>query len=123
MDAPVPRKRRSHRCRRASGKGVQITENDVRDVFEPLARHAQLTTRQLVAFGGRNPIITKARLGELWHVTEGERSHWLHRLNEDLLFANHVCVEDMHRIGQEGEALLLTRSIIPTDDWVANSRI
>lgn len=104
-------------------KGVQITDNDIRDIFEPLARHAQLTTRQLVAFGTRNPIITKARLGELWHGTEGQRSHWLHRLNEDVLFANHLYVEDMHRIGDEGEALLVARDIIPSEDWVANSRI
>lgn len=104
-------------------KGVQITENDLRDIFEPLARHAQLTTRQLVAFGARNPIITKARLGELWHGTEGQASHWLHRLNEDVLFANHLYVEDMHRIGREAEAMLIAKDIIPSDDWVANSRI
>jgi hypothetical protein len=104
-------------------KSVQITDNDIRDIFEPLSRHAQLTTRQLVAFGARNPIITKARLGELWHGTEGQRSHWLHRLNEDVLFANHLYVEDMHRLGSEGEALLRTKGIIPPEDWVAGSRI
>ena len=71
MEIALDQKRRSHLNRRAMPKSVQITDNDIRDIFEPLARHAQLTTRQLVAFGARNPIITKARLGELWHGTEG----------------------------------------------------
>ena len=102
---------------------MQITDNDIRDIFEPLARHAQLTTRQLVAFGRRNPIITKARLGELWHGTEGQHSHWLHRLNEEILFANHLYVEDMHRLGVDGEALLRAKGIVPAENWVTNSRI
>lgn len=123
MEIALAQKRRSHLNRRAMPKGVQITGNDIRDIFEPLTRHAQLTTRQLVAFGARHPIITKARLGELWHGTEGQRSHWLHRLNEDVLFANHLYVEDMHRIGDEGEALLRAKGVIPSEDWVANSRI
>lgn len=104
-------------------KGIQITDNDIRDIFEPLSRHAQLTTRQLVAFGLRHPVITKARLGELWHATEGQRSHWLHRLNEDVLFANHLYVEDMHRLGSEAEALLFSKGVIPSAEWVANCRI
>jgi hypothetical protein len=97
---------------------VQITEADVRDIFEPLARHAQLTTRQLVAFGTRHPITTKARLGELWHMTELQSSHWLHRLNEELPLANHLFAEDMHRLGDQGLALLQSSSIIPAEDWV-----
>jgi len=123
MEAATDHKRRSHLTRRAMRKGVQITDNDIRDIFEPLSRHAQLTTRQLVAYGARNPIITKARLGELWHGTEGQRSHWLHRLNEEIVFANHLYVEDMHRLGAEGEALLHARGLIPAEQWVANSRI
>jgi hypothetical protein len=67
MEAVAEKKRRSHLNRRAMPKGVQITDNDIRDIFEPLSRHAQLTTRQLVAFGARHPIITKTRLGELWY--------------------------------------------------------
>src|SRR6516165_2777386 len=39
-------KRRSHLVRRTIERCVQITEADVRDIFEPLARHAALTTRQ-----------------------------------------------------------------------------
>lgn len=123
MDIVTNTKRRSHLNRRAMTKRVQIPDNDIRDIFEPLARHSQLTTRRLVAFGRRNPIITKARLGEVWHVTERQRSHWLHRLNEDVLFANHLSVEDMHRIGVEAEALLIAKGLIPAGDWVANSRI
>jgi len=123
MEISLDTKRRSHLTRRAMQKGVQITENDIRDIFEPLSRHAQLTTRQLVAFGSRNPIITKARLGELWHATEGQRSHWLHRLNEDIRFANHLYVEDMHRLGREGEALLRAHGVIPPEEWVETSRI
>ncbi|WP_227967427.1 replication-relaxation family protein [Methylocystis sp. WRRC1] len=102
---------------------MRITDNDIRDIFEPLSRHAQLTTRQLVAFGARHPILTKARLGALWHGTAGQRSHWLHRLSEDILLANHLSVDDMHRLGADAEALLRAKGIIPSEDWVANSRI
>lgn len=123
MEAARDDKRRSHLNRRAMRKGVEITDNDVRDIFEPLSRYAQLTTRQLVAYGARNPIISKARMGELWHSTEGQRSHWLHRLNEDVLFANHLFVEDMHRLGREGEALLIAKGIIKPEPWVATCRI
>jgi hypothetical protein len=116
-------KRRSHLVRRAVARRVEITGADVRDIFEPLARHAQLTTRQLIAFGMRHPITTKARLGELWHMTERQPSHWLHRLNEELPLANHLFVEDMHRLGDQGLALLQSSSIISAEDWVLNSRI
>ena len=123
MEISTPLKRRSHLNRKAAGKGIQITDRDVLDIFEPLSRHAQLTTRQLVAFGSRYPTITKARLGELWHATGDERSHWLHRLNEDVLFAKHLFVEDLHRLGLEAEKLLCAKGIIPDEDWVASSRI
>jgi hypothetical protein len=123
MQTAPQTKRRSHLSRKIPAKGIRITDADVRDIFEPLARHRRLTTRQLVAFGLRNPIITKARLGELWHVTEGERSHWLHRANEDMVFANHLTVEDLHQLGAEAEALLIQRGVIPPEEWVASSRI
>ena len=100
-----------------------ITERDILDIFEPLSRHAQLTTSQLVAYGRRYPTITKARLGELWHVTSGERTHWLHRLNEDIVFANHLVTEDFHRIGIEAELLIQVQGIVPNEDWVAATRI
>lgn len=123
MHKPATLKRRSHVNRTAAKKNVQITDRDILDIFEPLSRHAQLTTRQLVAFGSRYPTITKGRLGELWHATGGERSHWLHRVNEDLLFAKHMFVEDFHRLGLEAETLLCAKHIIPNEDWVATSRI
>ena len=123
MEPATDHKRRSHLSRQIMAKRMRITDNDIRDIFEPLARHRRLTTRQLVAFGARHPIITKARLGALWHGTEGERSHWLHRVNEDILFANHLIVEDMHRLGEEAEALLVEKQIFPPDEWVANTRI
>ena len=116
-------KRRSHLNRRVMEKGVVITERDIRDIFEPLSRHAQLTTSQLVAYGSRYPTITKARLGELWHATSGERTHWLHRLNEDVVFANHLVTEDFHRLGIEAEQLLHGQGIIPNEDWIVASKI
>ena len=122
--APLPEsKRRSHLTRRVKPKRIEITDNDIRDIFEPLARHSQLTTRQLISFGTRHPVITKARLSELWHATELDDVHWLHRRNEDMPFANHLFVEDMHRLGDQAETLLQARHRIPSEDWVSNSRI
>jgi hypothetical protein len=123
MQPAIQRKRRSHLSRREPGKHIQITDADVRDIFEPLARHRRLSTRQLVAFGARHPILTKARLGYLWHGTENEQSHWLHRANEETVFANHLTVEDLHGLGKEAEAMLIAKGLIPPEDWVANSRI
>jgi len=116
-------KRRSHLNRRQGEAGVQVTELDIRDIFEPLSRHARLSTRQLVAFGSRYPTITKGRLGKLWHATARESSHWLHRANEELVFANHLYIEDLHRLGDEAEGLLVERGLIPDEPWVAASRI
>jgi hypothetical protein len=116
-------RRRSHLVRQARGTRIEITDKDIRDIFEPLSRHKQLTTRQLVGFGSRHPLVTKQRLGELWHATEGQASHWLHRVNEDMLFANHLTSQDMHRLGCDGEALLQTRGLVTCEPWVAASRI
>jgi hypothetical protein len=69
MNTEAPTLRRSHLKRSARDRGFRVTDADAADIFEPLSRHAQLTTRQLVAFGQRRPIMTKARLGELWHGT------------------------------------------------------
>ena len=99
---------------------MRITDNDINDIFEPLARHAQLTTRQLVALGTRHPIMTKSRLGEIWHSTQGERTHWLHRVNEEVRFADHLFLDDMHCLGREGEALLLLLSHEFPDSRCAN---
>lgn len=123
MRSLTPTRRRSRLIRSAPRKQVQITDGDLFDIFEPLARHAQLTTRQLVAYGSRYPTITKARLSELWHVTENESHHYLHRLSEDLRFADHLFIDDLHRLGFEAEKLLCTAGIIPDEPWVAASRI
>ncbi len=123
MQPAIQHKRRSHLSRRITAKRIRITDADIRDIFEPLARHRRLTTRQLVAFGARHPILTKARLGHLWHGTEGEPTHWLHRANEEMVFANHLTVEDLHALGEEAEAMLIEKRIIPAEEWVANSRI
>jgi len=123
MIETTSRKHRSHLHRNALDKQVRITDGDVRDIFEPLARYSQLTTRQLVAFGERHPVITKARLGELWHTTAGDKSHWLRRLNEEIVFANHLIVEDMHALGDEAAALLQARGIIPAEPWVEATRV
>lgn len=102
---------------------MRITDADIHDIFEPLARHRRLSTRQLVAYGSRNPIVTKARLGELWHATQSERTHWLHRANEQIVFANHLIVEDLHQLGDEAHTLLVARGLIAPEEWVFNSRI
>lgn len=123
MKPETTRKRRSHLKREALDRGIRVTDADIRDIFEPLARYAQLTTRQLIAFGARHPVITRARLGELWHMTAGRSSHWLRRLNEDVVFADHLVVEDMHALGLEAECLLQIRGVIPPKPWVAACRV
>jgi hypothetical protein len=37
------------------GRQTLITDNDIFGIFEPLGRHAQLTTKQIVAFDTRHP--------------------------------------------------------------------
>ena len=123
MEPLATRKRRSHLKREALDRGIRVTDADIRDIFEPLARYSQLTTRQLIAFGSRHPIITRARLGELWHATAGQPSHWLRRLSEDVVFADHLVVEDMHALGVEAEMLLQIRGAIPSEPWVAACRV
>lgn len=123
METLATRQRRSHLKREALDRGIRVTEGDIRDIFEPLVRYSQLTTRQLVAFGLRHPIITRARLGELWHATAGRSSHWLRRLSEDVVFADHLVVEDMHALGLEAESLLQIRGVIPPEPWVAACRV
>lgn len=123
MKPETTRQRRSHLERQALDRGIRVTDADIRDIFEPLARYAQLTTRQLIAFGSRHPVITRARLGELWHSTAGQPSHWLRRLSEDVVFADHLVVEDMHALGVEAQALLQLRGVIPPEPWVAACRV
>jgi hypothetical protein len=44
-------------------------------------------------------------------------------LNETIPLANHLFVEDLHRLGEEGENLLMAKGIIPNERWVAASRV
>src|ERR1700722_20381264 len=59
MQPEIQLERRSHLSRREPGKHIRITDADVRDIFEPLSRHRRLSTRQLVAFGARHPILPR----------------------------------------------------------------
>ena len=47
----------------------------------------------------------------------------MHRLSEDVRFANHLFIEDLHRLGVEGNKLLCAKGIIPNEPWVTASRI
>ena len=40
-----------------------------------------------------------------------------------MVFANHLTVEDLHQLGEEAQALLIEKHIIPADDWVVSTRI
>ena len=102
-----------------SGKRTAITDNDIFGIFEPLSRHAQLTTKQIVAFDRRYESKTRNRLTHLYH----EPGEWLERLSEKLKFANSLFVDEMYRLGKDADELLRSRGIIPAEDWVAATRI
>jgi len=101
------------------GKRTTITEHDIFGIFEPLSRHAQLTTKQLVAFDRRCASKTRNRLTDLYH----EQGAWLERLSEDIAFANSLFVDEMYRLGDDAHALLKARGVIPSQPWVLASRI
>ncbi len=96
-----------------------ITDNDIFGIFEPLSRHAQLTTKQLVAFDSRHASNTRNRLTDLYH----EEGEWLIRLSETLKLANSLFIDEMYRLGEDAEDLLRARGIIPSEDWVRTARI
>lgn len=117
-----PNTQRKHRSRSQPtprGKRTTITEHDIFGIFEPLSRHAQLTTKQLVAFDRRYASKTRNRLTDLYH----EQGAWLERLSEDTTFANSLFVDEMYRLGDDARALLEAREIIPSQPWVLASRI
>ena len=101
------------------GKRTAITDNDIFGIFEPLSRHAQLTTKQIVAFDRRYESKTRNRLTDLYH----EGGEWLERLSESIKFANSLFVDEMYRLGKHAEDLLQWRGIIPVEDWVQAARI
>src|SRR5271154_2943913 len=114
METPAPRKHRPRSQPTPIGRQTLITENDIFGIFEPLSRHAQLTTKQLVAFDRRHASTVRNRLTDLYHA-EGE---WLVRLSESLKLANSLTTDEMHRLGKDAEDLLKVRGIIPSESWV-----
>jgi hypothetical protein len=119
METPTPRKRRPRSQPTPSGKRNTITDHDIFGIFEPLSRHAYLTTKQLVAFDRRYASKTRNRLTDLYH----ERGEWLVRLSERLKFANALFVDEMYQLGKDAEGALRSRGIIPSEDWVRVVRI
>ena len=102
-----------------NGRQTLITDNDLVGIFEPLSRHAQLTTKQIVAFDRRHASTVRNRLTDLYHA-EGE---WLVRLSESLKLANSLTTDEMHCLGRDAEELLAARGIIPSESWVRTSRV
>ena len=119
METSTLRRNRPRSQPTPSGKRTAITDNDIFGIFEPLSRHAQLTTKQIVAFDRRYESKTRNRLTDLYH----EEGHWLERLSESIKFANSLFVDEMYRLGKDAEDLLASRGIIPAEDWARARRI
>ncbi len=119
METQSTRRNRPRSQPTPSGRRTLITDNDIFGIFEPLSRHAQLTTKQLVAFDSRHASNTRSRLTDLYH----ERGAWLVRLSESLKLANSLFIDEMYRLGGDAEDLLAARGIIPAEKWVRTSRI
>ena len=112
-------KNRSRTRPTPSGKRTTITDADLFGVFEPLSRHAQLTTKQIVAFDRRYASKTRNRLTNLFHEGKG----WLKRFSETARFANYLSVDELYSLGEEAEALLTARGLAPDEPWVRATRI
>ncbi len=119
METSTLRKNRPRSKPTPRGKRTAITDNDIFGIFEPLSRHAQLTTKQIVAFDRRYESKTRNRLTDLYH----EEGEWLERLSESIKFANSLFVDEMYRLGRDAEDLLAWRGIIPAEEWVRATRI
>jgi len=119
METSTLRKHRPRSRPTPSGRHTIITDNDIFGIFEPLSRHAHLTTTQLVAFDRRYASNTRNRLTDLYH----EEGEWLERLSETLKLANALCIDEMYRLGDDPEALLQARGIIPSGNWVRTARV
>ena len=119
MQTTQPKK---HRLRTKPTPGdhhARITLNDINGIFEPLSRHAQLTTKQLVAFDSRCESKTRNRLTQLFH----SRGDWLVRLSETMTFANHLFMDEIYSLGVDAEALCMMRGFIPPEPWARIARI
>jgi hypothetical protein len=119
MEISTLKKKRSRSRSTPSGKRAAITDNDIFRIFEPLSRHAQLTTKQIVAFDRRYESKTRNRLANLYR----EEGKWLERLSEKRGFANSLFIDEMYRVGKDAEELLASRGIIPSEEWVGATRI
>ncbi len=119
METSTARKRRPRSQPIPNGRRTLITDNDIFGIFEPLSRHAQLTTKQLIAFDSRHASTVRNRLTDLYHA-EGE---WLVRLSESLKLANSLTSYEMHCLGRDAQDLLAARGIIPSESWVRTSRV
>lgn len=119
MNSAQPRKNRTRHTPAPSGRPIAITDNDIYGIFEPLSRHAQLTTKQLLAYDRRYAMKTRARLTKLFH----DEREWIGRLGQDVKFANYLSVDEMYRIEADSALLLISRGIIPNEEWVLASRI
>src|ERR1700683_5196297 len=78
METTTAREHRPRSKPTPIGRQTLITDNDIFGIFEPLSRHAQLTTKQIVAFDPRYATTVRNRLTDLYHA-EGE---WLGRVRE-----------------------------------------
>jgi hypothetical protein len=119
MTAAIPRKNRTRHTPAPRGRRTTITSNDISGIFEPLSRHAQLTTKQLVAYDRRYATTTRERLTNLFH----EEGQWLGRLSQDVKFANYLTVDEMYRLDIDAAQLLIAKGIIPNAEWVFATRI
>ena len=119
MEISTTRKNRSRSHATPTGKRTTLTEPDIFGIFEPLSRHAQLTTKQLVAFDSRYDSKTRNRLTDLFH----EGGAWLERVSESLKFANALFIDEMYRLGPDAEDLLALRGIVPAEPWARAARI
>ena len=95
METTSTRKNRSRSRPTPSGKRTRITGHDIFGIFEPLSRHSQLTTKQLVAFDRRYASKTRNRLTDLFH----ESGNWLERMSEGIKLANYLSMDEMYRLG------------------------
>ncbi len=119
MEKPSSRTYRPRSQPTPNGRQTRITDNDIFGIFELLSRHAQLTTKQIVAFDRRHASTVRNRLTDLYHA-EGE---WLVRVSETLKLANSLTIDEMYRLGKDAEDLLKSRGIIPAEKWVRTSRV
>lgn len=111
MDLTEEPQRRSRAKRKATGKNVILSLDDVHKTFLPLYRHGRLPTSYLVAFRG-NGGGAKHRLKNLYHETEGEKTHYLERIERRWRYINPLYRDELYELGQRGEDELRAADLI-----------